>query len=195
MLAAYHHPPRDRPRKLVRFLKLILARDPPPPPLPRARRFFTFEQEMGRRRWPVAQLDTLADLAALLDLSPGRLDWFADVRGMERRVESEQLRNYRYLWLRRPGGPPRGHRAPQGPPGREQVCGIVVNEHLNVTRKSYDELKAILHNAARHGLAAENRAGRPDFRAHLLGRIAWVEQLNPSRGQKLRRRFAQIYAD
>ncbi|MDQ5834180.1 MAG: hypothetical protein M3550_14165 [Actinomycetota bacterium] len=81
MLAAYHHPPRDRPRKLVRFLKLILARDPPPPPLPRARRFFTFEQEMGRRRWPVAQLDTLADLAALLDLSPGRLDWFADVRG------------------------------------------------------------------------------------------------------------------
>ncbi|HYN49769.1 MAG TPA: hypothetical protein VES62_02490 [Thermoleophilaceae bacterium] len=95
VLAAYHHPPRDRPRELVRFLKLILARDPPPPPLPRARRFFTFEQEMGRRRWPVAQLDTLADLAALLDLSPGRLDWFADVRGLERRVESEQLRNYR----------------------------------------------------------------------------------------------------
>ncbi|HYN49770.1 MAG TPA: reverse transcriptase family protein [Thermoleophilaceae bacterium] len=79
--------------------------------------------------------------------------------------------------------------------GRQQVCVIVLNEHLNVTRKSYDELKAILHNAARHGLAAENRAGRPDFRAHLLGRIAWVEQLNPSRGQKLRRRFAQIDAD
>jgi len=58
---------------------------------------------MGRRRWPVAQLDTLADLAELLELSPGRLDWFADVRGLERRVESEQLRNYRYLWLPRPG--------------------------------------------------------------------------------------------
>lgn len=48
---------------------------------------------------------------------------------------------------------------------------------------------------ARNSLAAETRAGHPDFRAHLLGRIAWVEQLNPARGKKLRRRFAQIDAD
>jgi len=76
--------------------------------------------------------------------------------------------------------------------GRQLICGIVVNEHPNTTRHSYDELKAILHNAARHGAAAENREHHPEFRAHLLGRIAWVEQLNPARGRKLRRRFAQI---
>jgi RNA-directed DNA polymerase len=76
--------------------------------------------------------------------------------------------------------------------GRQQICGIVVNEHPNVTRDSYDELKAILHNAARHGAAAQNRARHRDFQAHLLGRIAWVEQLNPARGRELRRRFAQI---
>jgi len=76
--------------------------------------------------------------------------------------------------------------------GRQRVCGIVVNDGPNVAREQYDELKAILHNAARNGPAAENRAGVPDFRAHLLGRIAWVASLNPARGAKLRLRFERI---
>jgi len=76
--------------------------------------------------------------------------------------------------------------------GRQRVCGIVVNERPNVARGEYDELKAILHNAARNGPHAENRAGVPDFRAHLLGRISWVESLNPERGLKLRERYARI---
>jgi RNA-directed DNA polymerase len=67
-----------------------------------------------------------------------------------------------------------------------------VNERTNVTRREYDQLKAVLHNAARRGPDAENRAGVPDFRAHLLGRISWVESLNPERGRKLRERFATI---
>lgn len=390
VLAAYHRRPRDRPRELTRFIELKLAAATLPPPPPRARRLFVFEQEMGRRRWPVAQLDTLADLAALLGLSGGQLDWLADVRGMERRVEAEGLRNYRYLWLHRPGGPPRAierpkaglkaaqrlvlreildripahpsshgfvggrsarshaaehtgrgavlrfdledffasvqarrvfgifrvagyaegvaHRLtglctnvvplsewsalerprearaitahwrlgsrlatphlPQGAPtspalanlaafsldrrmgglaakvgarytryaddlvlsgppglasradrlsesvaeiaqsegfrlnerktrvmsaaGRQQVGGVVVNEHPNVTRESYDALKATIHNAVRHGLEAENRSGHPDFAAHLLGRIAWVEQLNPARGRKLRQMISPL---
>ena len=79
--------------------------------------------------------------------------------------------------------------------GRQRVCGIVVNDRLNVERDEYDDLKAILHNAARRGPADENRAGVPDFRAHLLGRIAWVELLNPARGAKLRDRFACIAWD
>ena len=75
---------------------------------------------------------------------------------------------------------------------RQQVCGIVVNERLNAPREEYDELRAILHNAARRGPAGENRAGVPDFRAHLLGRIAWIESLNPARGRKLRAQFERI---
>ena len=76
--------------------------------------------------------------------------------------------------------------------GRQRVCGIVVNDHPNVPRDEYDRLRAILHNAARNGPAGENRAGVPDFRAHLLGRIGWGEAVNPARGAKLRARFAQI---
>jgi hypothetical protein len=75
---------------------------------------------------------------------------------------------------------------------RQSVCGVVVNVHTNVARTEYDRLKAILHNAMRDGPASQNRSGIPDFEAHLRGRIAWVGSLNPQRGEKLRRRFAEI---
>ena len=76
--------------------------------------------------------------------------------------------------------------------GRQSVCGVVVNVRPNVLRSEYDELKAILHNAAALGPASQNRAGIADFEAHLRGRISWVASLNPARGEKLRRRFAEI---
>jgi RNA-directed DNA polymerase len=47
-------------------------------------------------------------------------------------------------------------------------------------------LRAILHNAARTGLAARNPADRPAFAAHLAGRIDWVGQGSPHRAAKLR---------
>ena len=72
---------------------------------------------------------------------------------------------------------------------RQSVCGIVVNATPNVTRAEYDRLKAILHNAARHGPSSQ---GLSERRAELQGRIAWIASLNPSRGEKLKRRFAEI---
>jgi hypothetical protein len=75
---------------------------------------------------------------------------------------------------------------------RQLVAGAVVNDRLNVPRPEYDRLKAILHDAARNGPAQANRAGVPDFRAHLTGRIAWVASLHPERGERLRERFAAI---
>jgi RNA-directed DNA polymerase len=74
----------------------------------------------------------------------------------------------------------------------QRVTGIVVNEHCNVGRVAFDTLKAILHNCIRTGPAEQNRAGLPDFRGHLAGRLAWVEQVNPPRGAKLRRLFERI---
>lgn len=74
---------------------------------------------------------------------------------------------------------------------RQIVTGVVVNQRLNVDRREYDQLKAILHDVERHGAAAD-RSGHPDLRAHLLGRIAWVQSLNPARGDRLRRRFESL---
>ena len=75
---------------------------------------------------------------------------------------------------------------------RQQITGIVVNAHPNIPRDIFDQLKAILHNCRVNGLAAENRDGHPDFRAHLEGRIGWVSSLNPTRGRRLRAMLTAI---
>jgi hypothetical protein len=64
---------------------------------------------------------------------------------------------------------------------RQTVTGIVVNQRLNVPRREYDTLKAILHNGGA-GLDL----------AHLEGRVSWVESLNPARGAKLRARLNEL---
>jgi retron-type reverse transcriptase len=74
----------------------------------------------------------------------------------------------------------------------QRVTGLVVNDHVNVGRTGFDTLKAILHNCVRGDPDSQNRAGVPDFRRHLEGRIAWVEQVNPHLGTKLRRVFERI---
>lgn len=393
VLAGYHRPPADRPRELARFIDRVLearppaARDPGPPGI---RRWLVPEPAMGRRRWPVPEIASVGALAAFLGVTDGQLAWMADARGLERSVQDERLRHYRYatrprltrpvrviecpkrrlkaiqrrilheildwipahdaahgftrgrsvashasehtaqpvvvrldledffasiaagrvfgifrtagypeavayamtalvtnvvpsaVWqtLPRPLDPGQitahhrlGRRLatphlPQGAPtspalanlaafrldrrlsglaaslelnytryaddltfsgsmrlvrvagtlrravaeisrqegftvndtksmlatraGCQRVCGVVVNERLNVPRRDYDVLKAILHNATLHGPASQNRQALPDFRAHLLGRISWVASLNAARGEKLRRQFAQI---
>jgi len=75
---------------------------------------------------------------------------------------------------------------------RQLVCGLVVNERPNLPRRDYDRLKAILTNCRRHGVDAQNREERADFRAHLQGRVAWVEAVAPARGAKLRALFEAI---
>jgi retron-type reverse transcriptase len=75
---------------------------------------------------------------------------------------------------------------------RQHLAGIVVNEGLNIRRDDYDRLKAILTNCLRHGPESQNRSHLPDFRAHLLGRVSYIEMLNPTRGRRLRKLFEQI---
>lgn len=74
----------------------------------------------------------------------------------------------------------------------QRVTGIVVNRHPNLPRREYDLLRAILHNCALHGPASQNRAGHPDFRAHLRGRIGWAAALNPDREAALTAAFNRI---
>lgn len=75
---------------------------------------------------------------------------------------------------------------------RQRLTGLVVNQHVNVARDSFDRLKAILHNCRRHGPEGQNREGHIDFRAHLDGRVTWVERVNPRKGRRLRRLFERI---
>jgi RNA-directed DNA polymerase len=75
---------------------------------------------------------------------------------------------------------------------RQRLAGLVVNERSNVLRTDFDALKATLHNCVRHGAQTQDRTAHPHFRAHLDGRIGWVESINPSKGQRLRAIFERI---
>jgi hypothetical protein len=385
VLAAYRRPPADRSRELAAYVELVLDELSGRAAAPRVRRWLAFEPAMARAPWPVPEIASPGALAAWLGTEPGRLEWLADARGLERVVADRRLRHYVYTWLPRPDAPPRlieapkqrlkaiqrrilhevldripahetahgfvrgrsarthaalhtgrrmvvhmdledffacvtaarvygvfrtagypeavahaltalcvnvvpraewdglprppyhdprrhrlGRRLaaphlPQGAPtspalaslaafgldarlaglarmlglrysryaddltfsgdrppvpllcraveemareegfrvgrhktrvrsraSRQLVCGIVVNERTSVPRPEYDRLKAVLHDAVRHGPAAANRAGVADFRGHLAGRIAWVASLHPERGRRLSERFAEI---
>ena len=45
----------------------------------------------------------------------------------------------------------------------QRAVGLVLNSHLNVSRDSFDRLKAILHNCVVHGPDGQNRDGVADF--------------------------------
>ncbi len=75
---------------------------------------------------------------------------------------------------------------------RQSVTGVVVNEKLNVSRKEFDQLKAILHNCRKLGPSTQKRDLTCDLQSHLLGRISHVQQLNPERGAKLRRIYDEV---
>jgi len=75
---------------------------------------------------------------------------------------------------------------------RQLVTGVVVNTRPGVPREQRDRLRAVLHDAAAHGVEVANRAQHPDFRAHLDGRVGWVEAVNPLQGSRLRRQFDAI---
>src|SRR5205085_1695512 len=107
VLAAYHRPPRDRPRELAAYVAECLAPLPPPPVRPRVVRWYLPEPAMGRTPWPVPEIASTGALAAFLGLDDSELDWLADARGLERRAPDQKLRNYRYDWHPRPGGLPR----------------------------------------------------------------------------------------
>jgi hypothetical protein len=57
---------------------------------------------------------------------------------------------------------------------RQTVTGLVVNDGLAAPRQTRRRLRAILHNAGKTGLAAQNRDQRRDFRAYLQGLIGHV---------------------
>jgi hypothetical protein len=80
----------------------------------------------------------------------------------------------------------------RGAADRQALAGLVVNAAPAVPREEYDALRALLHNAARTGLEEQNRDGHPDFRAQLVGRIAWVGHRHPARAAKLAGLLARV---
>ena len=67
----------------------------------------------------------------------------------------------------------------------QQVTGVVVNQRPSISRKERRRLRALLHNAARHGLESQNREERPNFAQHLHGLVAYFHMVDPRGAQPL----------
>ena len=75
---------------------------------------------------------------------------------------------------------------------RQSVTSVVVNEHTNVSRSEFDQIKATIHNCKVYGPDSQNREEHADFRAYLAGRIAWISSVNQHRGARLLEDFQRI---
>jgi retron-type reverse transcriptase len=76
--------------------------------------------------------------------------------------------------------------------GAQVVTGLVVNDRPGVPRPEVRRLRAILHRARFEGLDAQNRAGHPNFRAWLRGKIAYVAMVQPEVGARLQAEYQAV---
>ena len=113
VLATYPRAPVDRPYELTRFLltdtSLVdsLARARRQGRAVRLQHIPAVPGMMGRRRWPVPEIDDLGGVAKLLELPLEQLSWAADAQGRQRRTPPGPLHLYRHTWCSRPGATPR----------------------------------------------------------------------------------------
>jgi hypothetical protein len=131
------------------------------------------------RMWPPSvpllgeppNLLTPADLAEWLGVPPERLDWYADVRGINSRQSVERLRHYRYQWVPKPGpNPAKKHRLLEAPkPGlkwaqRKVLAHILSALSVHDAAHGFRAGRGIVSNAASHcGRAVVLRFDLRDF--------------------------------
>ncbi|MGH1377726.1 MAG: reverse transcriptase family protein [Alphaproteobacteria bacterium] len=75
---------------------------------------------------------------------------------------------------------------------QQSLVGIVVNEHPNISRREYDKIKAILHNCKTHGFDGQNQDQHNNFQEFLRGKIAYINSINPPKGEKLQNIYQKI---
>jgi RNA-directed DNA polymerase len=124
VVAVHRTPPMERRGELALVIETFLAEHPPgadESEPPRILRRIVDARLTGpavappplAHDWPIARIQSAHDLAERLELSDGQLAWLADVRGLERTVTKERLRNYRYRALPRRSGLVRVIEAPK----------------------------------------------------------------------------------
>ncbi len=74
----------------------------------------------------------------------------------------------------------------------QAVTGLVVNDRPGVPRAEVRRVRAILHRARTEGLDAQNREGRPHFRAWVRGKIAYIHMARPEVGARLKSALAAL---
>lgn len=80
--------------------------------------------------------------------------------------------------------------------GQQKVTGVVVNKKINIDRKEYKRLRAVVHNCINGNLKEEMKKwGAPsmdEFKPTLLGHINFARMLNREKGERLLEGFRRI---
>lgn len=73
--------------------------------------------------------------------------------------------------------------------GQQKVTGVVVNEKINIDRKEYKKLRAVVHNCLNGDLREEMKrwgaSNMDGFKDTLLGHINFARMLNKEKGERL----------
>jgi RNA-directed DNA polymerase len=73
-----------------------------------------------------------------------------------------------------------------------KALGLVVAKKISISKKERNLLRVILNNARETGLSAQNRGKIPNFRLHLMGRIAQIEIFHPQLGRRLMEDLSRV---
>ncbi|WP_082357877.1 reverse transcriptase family protein [Arthrobacter alpinus] len=112
IVASYPRPPVDAPRELAAvvrqskpFTRALARASRTGKPLPL--KHYTLDPAVARHSpLDVPDIGNLSELARLLGITPGELEWFADPKHLNRNA-APILAHYRYVWHTRPGRVPR----------------------------------------------------------------------------------------
>jgi hypothetical protein len=81
---------------------------------------------------------------------------------------------------------------------RKSLLGMVINEKPNYSKEEYLKLRAITHNCLVHGFESQfkraNQFSADGMVTWLRGKINWVGQINPDKGEKLLNEFEMAVA-
>lgn len=116
------------------------------------------------RDWSLPTITTTGRLAELLSVERADLDWFADVCSWEQVRRTESARNYRYVWLTRPGRRARLIESPK--PRLKELQRRVLHEILD---------RVPLHDAA-HAFR-QGRSVATCLQPHVGQSIVWQVDL------------------
>lgn len=78
----------------------------------------------------------------------------------------------------------------QRPNRQQKVCGVVINQRVNVPRTEYRNLNALLHNCVKQGFEAQLKRSRKttlrELHDWIRGALARMDQVAPHKARRLR---------
>ena len=74
----------------------------------------------------------------------------------------------------------------------QTVTGIRVNKKVNVPRKYYRRIRAIIYNCQKYGVTSQISEETPNIREHLYGHAFYIMGINSAKGKRLLQELDKI---